>query len=105
MDETGDLETTATEMADGLPVFLLSRSLAEEGLALIEQIRWEAKILDIEVQRSSSLEASNSADAAAKLKSWAASQEEKFEQFRDQWMRSVPLHSLIDSILVSRPWN
>ncbi|MFQ5853826.1 MAG: hypothetical protein ACE5JU_24980, partial [Candidatus Binatia bacterium] len=82
---------TASRMADELPVYLLSRSLAEEGLALIEQIRWEAKILDIEVQRSSSVDASNLADAATKLKSWAASQEEKFEQFRDQSNRLIQI--------------
>src|SRR5438067_7849554 len=63
VDETEDIETTARRMADELPVYLLSRSLAEEGLALVEQIRWEAKILDIEVQRSSSVDASTLAEA------------------------------------------
>ena len=45
--DTKDIETTTRRMSDELPVYLLSRSLAEEGLALVEQIRWEARFWNI----------------------------------------------------------
>lgn len=84
LTKTGATTEIIEKMADTMPETLLVRALAEEGIALIEQIRWEAYILGVEEGRPSSADTSKLTVAAQKVKSWADSLEEQFMLTRDQ---------------------
>jgi hypothetical protein len=88
---SGNAFDMPAQMVATLPEVLLARALAEEGLALVEQITWDAHLIEEDRQLAHLPDRSDMLTSLQKIKSEVESRKPSFELMKEQMNNMIEI--------------